>query len=49
MKDTVTVLAENLEERLVYELSYLRAELQWQKESGQTFLQFQERMPSYFI
>ncbi|KAA8647905.1 hypothetical protein EYZ11_011478 [Aspergillus tanneri] len=31
-------------EDLVYDVSYLRAELQWQKESKQALLQFQEDM-----
>jgi septal ring factor EnvC (AmiA/AmiB activator) len=35
-------------EDLVYEVSYLKAELQWQKESRQTLEQFQERMFQLF-
>ncbi|KAL4817216.1 hypothetical protein BDW67DRAFT_160038 [Aspergillus spinulosporus] len=31
-------------EDLTYEISYLRAELQWQRESRQAFLRFQEQM-----
>jgi carboxypeptidase C (cathepsin A) len=35
-------------ENLVYEVSYLRGELQWQKESKQALLQLQERMFEIF-
>jgi predicted RNase H-like nuclease (RuvC/YqgF family) len=35
-------------ESLVYEVSYLKAELQWQKESRQILQQFQERMFQLF-
>ena len=46
-KRSSTDLRQQIEE-LVYETSYLRAELQWQKESRQTLLQFQERMFQLF-
>lgn len=35
-------------EDLVYEVSYLKAELQWQRESQQALQQFQERMFQLF-
>jgi hypothetical protein len=35
-------------EELAYEMSYLRAELQWHKETKQIFLQFQEKVVDVF-
>ncbi|KAJ6160258.1 hypothetical protein N7470_004866 [Penicillium chermesinum] len=35
-------------EELVYEVSYLRAELQWHKETKQVLLEFQQRMFDIF-
>ena len=35
-------------EELVYEMSYLKAELQWHKETKQILLQFQENMVDIF-
>ena len=43
LKRSSTDLHQQLED-LAYEISYLRAELQWQRESRQVLLRFQEQM-----
>ncbi|KAJ5474002.1 hypothetical protein N7475_003568 [Penicillium sp. IBT 31633x] len=46
-KQTVPSSRQQIED-LTYETSYLRAELQWQRESRQIFLRFQKKMFDIF-